>query len=243
MNTLGATTKTIILKLASHILTNTFTQDGLKYTITLDADLVASNVITGYVGGSQVQRTYATSHAATMTAYAADIAALAGVKSASVTSARVITVYAKDQVSGLSVVGFAVTAGASQAGVVVAQVDNRIKPGQPVELMSTGKVAPVTASTADLTNIGYALDPAQNDPNGNAKDPQQVTIALRGCGMIIKAEFSIVSGLVGPVAYAGFNPVTGYTKVTSTSVTVANQIGWALTSGTSIGDVTEVILK
>lgn len=243
MNTLGNATKTIILKMMSHIITNGFTQDGLKYTITLDADLVASNVITGYVGGSQVQRTYATSHAATMTAYAADIAALAGVKSASVTSARVITVYATDQVAGLSVVGFAVTLGASQAGVVVAQVDNRIRPGQPVELNSAGKLQPVTPATADLTNIGYALDPAQNDPNAKVKEPQNVTIALRGCGIIIKAEWAIASGLIGPVAYVSFNAVTGYNKITSTSVTVANQMGWALNAGTSIGDVTEVILK
>src|SRR5690242_1761216 len=110
MNTLGNRTRNIFYKLPSHGITQQFVQDGLKYTITLDADLVASNVITGYVGGNTVQRTYATSHAATMTAYAADIAALPGIKSASVTSARVITVYPTDQVSGISVVGFAVTA-------------------------------------------------------------------------------------------------------------------------------------
>ncbi len=243
MNTLGSTTKTIILKMMSHIVTKTFDQDGIKYTITLDADLVTANVITGYVGGTAVTYTFASTHAASMTAYAALIAAMTGVKSASVTSARVITVYPTDQVSGISVVGFAVTLGASQAGVVVAQVDNRVRPGQPVELLSTGKVAPVTASTADLTGIGYDITPAQNDPNAQAKEPERVTIALRGCGIIIKAEFSIVSGLVGPVTYAGYNSSTGYPKVTSTGVTVANQIGWATIAGTSIGDVTEVILK
>lgn len=243
MNTLGSTTKSILLKIMSHILTEGFTQDGLKFTITLDADLVASNVITGYVGGTQVQRTFASTHAATMTAYAADIAALAGVKSASVTSARVITVYPTDQVAGLAIVGFAVTAGASQAGVVVAQVDNRVYPGQPVEIITGGKVAPVTAATADLTGIGYCLAKALNDPSAQAREPEQVTIAIRGAGIKIKAEFSIVSGLVGPVAYAGYNTVTGYPKVTSTSVTVANQIGWAMSAGTSIGDTTDVLLK
>lgn len=243
MNTLGSTTKTIILKIASHILSQGFTQDGIKYSITLDADLVASNVITGYVGGTAVTHTYATSHAASMTAFAALIAAMTGVKSAAVTSARVITVYPTDQVAGTSVVAFAVTAGASQAGVVIAAVDNRIHAGQAVELRSDGTIQPVTAATADLTNIGYAINGARNNTNSQAIEPEKVTVNLRGCGMIVNAQFSIPSGLVGPVAYGGFDTATGMMKVTSTSVTVANQIGWAMDSGTDAGDECRVILK
>jgi hypothetical protein len=243
MNTLGSTTNTKIVKIGSHILTHAFNVDGLKNTITLDADFVSLNVINGFIGGVAVTGTYATSHAATMTALAATIAALPTIKSASVTSARVITLYPKDQVNGIGVTGFVITLGASQAGVVAAQVDNRVSPGQPVELLSNGKIAPVTAATADLTNIGYALDDQRNDTNALVVDPQEVSVALRGMGMITNCEYSIVSGLVGPVASAGWNTVTGKQKVTSTGVTVANQIGWAVTAGTSIGDPTAVILK
>ena len=44
-----------------------------KATETLDADLVASNVLTTTINGTAVASTYATSHAATMTAHIAAI--------------------------------------------------------------------------------------------------------------------------------------------------------------------------
>jgi len=243
MNTLGSASKTVIKKMSSDMLTQGFEQTGLKYTITLDADLVASNVIAGYIGGATITKTYATSHAASMTALAALIAAADGVLSASVTSARVITIVPENQIDGLAVVGWAVTAGASQAGVVVASTDGRCFPGMQVELDSTGKVQPVTAATADLTNIGTVIDHAQQDANGIAKEPKRVTVALRGSGVIINAKASISPLAVGPVASAGFDSSTGYPKVTSSSVTVTNQIGWAIDAGTSVGDIVRVILK
>lgn len=243
MNTLGNRTRNTFFKLPNHGITHHFNQDGLKYTITLSADLVTLNVITGSVGATQIQRTYATSHNATMTALAADIAALDGVRSSTVTGARVITVYASDQNMGLAVSTFLVTLGASQATVVTAAVDNRVFPGQAVELQSTGKIQPVTAATADLTRIGIALDKARSDSNEDALIPEVVTVQLRTSEGMVTAQASIVSLAIGPVAYDGYDSVNKQMKVTSTSVTVTNQIGWAIEAGTNIGDEVKVILK
>lgn len=243
MNTLGNASKTVIKKMGSHILTQSFEQAGLKYTLTLDADLVASNTIAGYIGGSSISKVYATSHAASMTALAVLIAAASGVLSASVTSARVITIIPKNQNDGLAVAGWAVTGGASQAGVVVAASDGRAFPGMQVELASDGKVQPVTDATADLENIGTVIDYAQADANGLAKEPKMVTVALRGAGIIANMQAAISSLAIGPVASAGFDSATGYPKVTSSSVTVANQVGWAIDAGSAAGDIVRVILK
>lgn len=244
MQTLGTPAKNTIYKIGGGIMSQGFTQDGLKYTITLDADLVTSNVFAGYVGGDAVSVTFATSHAATMTAMAAAIAALSSVKSATVSAARVITVYPNNQINGVPVVGFAVTAGASQAGVVTAQVDNRIFPGMQVEIQSGGKLQPVTVATADLTGIGTALNKSQgNVDNDDVKEPERITIALRGPGIMVTAKASISSLVPGPVKYDGYDTVTKQPKVSSTSVTVTNQMGWAIDAGTNVGDEIRVILK
>jgi hypothetical protein len=85
-------------------------------TLTLNADLVSLNVINGNINGIAIAPvTYATSHNATMTAIAAAIMALAataGVTSAVVTAARVITVEAESR--AIAATGWLVTLGASQ---------------------------------------------------------------------------------------------------------------------------------
>jgi|GEM_PF-2399424 len=93
-----------------------------KATVSLDADLVASNVYTVTINGTAVAETYATSHAATMTALIAAINAnttLAGLGISAVAGStnRVIVVSAPAGLD-LTVTG-AVTLGASQAGVTV----------------------------------------------------------------------------------------------------------------------------
>jgi hypothetical protein len=92
--------------------------------ITLDADLVASNVITTVVNGTSVATTYATSHAATMTAHIAAINANGTIAAlgddflaAPGDTNRKIDL----KVKGVDLtVTCAVTLGASQAGVTVA---------------------------------------------------------------------------------------------------------------------------
>ncbi len=93
-----------------------------KATVTLDADLIASNVYTVTINGTDVDETFATSHAATMTALIAAINAdttLAGlgISAAAGSSNRVIVVSAPAGLD-LTVTG-AVTLGASQASVAV----------------------------------------------------------------------------------------------------------------------------
>ncbi len=93
-----------------------------RSTVTLDADLVASNVYTLTVNGTAVAVTYATSHAATMTALIAALNAKAelialGISAAPGSTNRIIVLKAR----GIAVtVTGAVTLGASQAGVTVA---------------------------------------------------------------------------------------------------------------------------
>lgn len=244
MNTLGNSTKTNILKLGSHQVTQNFTQDGLSYTMTWSADTVTGNTTTGYIGATQITQVWATSHTAHLTAIGAKIAAVDEVLRVVVDAANdLITVYPKDQTSGLAITGWVQTGGASQATVAIAQVDNRIKVGMSVELMSTGKIKQVTAATADLTSIGIALSKFRmSSENDVAKEPEVVTVAVRG-GIIMNAQAAVGPLLIGPVASAGYDHATGLPIVTSTGVTVTNQIGWAIDAGTNIGDEVRVIVK
>jgi len=90
-------------------------------TITLDADLVASNTITITVNGTALSAiNYATSHAATLTAIATAIQATAGVLTASA-SGRVITVTGANPGDPFTLTSSAITGGSSQATVTVAE--------------------------------------------------------------------------------------------------------------------------
>jgi len=93
-----------------------------KATVTLSADLIESNVYTVTINGTDVDETFATTHAAAMTALIAAINAdttLAGlgISAAAGSSNRVIVVSAPAGLD-LTVTG-AVTLGASQADVTV----------------------------------------------------------------------------------------------------------------------------
>lgn len=243
METLGTVTKTIFLKERNHAIHEEFDVVGLYHLLTFDAALVTSNTIDGFVGGSAIaQVTFATDSDTTMAAVAAAIGAIPGVKEAHVievaagtTNDRVIHVTPENGATGISLTGFVVAAGASQAGVVASTVNSNIYKGMPVEINTTsGKIQPVTASAAQTNQIGIALH--------DAVEGETCTVVLKGTTMVY-GEFSITSGLPGPVKWVAHNTTSGYSKYSSTSVTAANQSGWALDSGTSIGDVTRVILK
>lgn len=88
-------------------------------TLVFSADLVASNVINGSVGGSSISPvTYATSHLNTMGLIATAIEAIDGVESATVggDNNRTITIVMDNEVAA-AVTGWAITAGASQATI------------------------------------------------------------------------------------------------------------------------------
>lgn len=99
-------------------------------TLALDADLVTSNVIAGnvIVNGvtTAVTYTFLTSHLASMTALASLIAAVTGIDTAVVGSGspanRTITITA-DPDTDAYLSGWAVTLGASQAGVTLTNTD------------------------------------------------------------------------------------------------------------------------
>ena len=94
-------------------------------TLTLDGDLVTSNVLAGNIvidgATTAYTETYATSHAATMAALVAELDALDNV-SAVLTSSRVITVTA-DEGSDVYFSTGAVTGGAGQAAVALANTE------------------------------------------------------------------------------------------------------------------------
>lgn len=94
-------------------------------TLTLDGDLVASNVLAGNIvinGATTVYtETYASSHDATMTALAAELDALTGISASS--SGRVITVVADAEYDVYFSSG-AVTGGAGQAAVALANTES-----------------------------------------------------------------------------------------------------------------------
>lgn len=245
-STFGNTTpKGAIHKLMSHVVTEGFLQDGLNYTITFSVDFVASNSTTGVIGTTPIANVFATSHAVTFNALVALIAAVEGVrKVVGNSTTRVITIYPLDQVKGIAVTGFATTGGAGQPTATIASVDNRVKPGMPVEIMADGAIKPATAATYDLNSIGIALDKAESAPSKDeAKQPETITVALRGSGAVCNCRAAIASLLRGPVAFVAFDHVNGMATVTSTSVTVANQMGWAMDAGTNIGDVVRVLMK
>lgn len=93
-----------------------------KATLTLSADLIADNVYTITINGTSVAGTYASSHAATMTALIAAINAdttlvAAGISAAAGSTNRIIVISAPAGVD-LTVTG-AVTAGNTQATVAI----------------------------------------------------------------------------------------------------------------------------
>lgn len=101
------------------------TYDAVRYpmanisTITMSADLVASDVFTLNVNGTNISVTYATSHNATMTAIATAIETADPDLTATVSAARVITVRAIDT-AVLATTNALVTSGG--AGTAVASV-------------------------------------------------------------------------------------------------------------------------
>jgi len=241
---LGSETATIFLKEESHKLSEEFDVEGLSYTITLDAALVTANTVNGSVGGVPIsQVTFATDSDTTLAAVAAAIAVAGGstIKSASVTQVaagtsndRVIVVIPTDQQGGVALTGFAVTNGASQAGVVVAAVDKRIYKGMPVEINPTsGRIQPLTASTASTTLIGYAWHDGEYG--------ELCTVVLLGIMEVYAIANSAITAM-GPVTYSGYDATTKLPKVDDTGVTATNMVGWTMDLA-SIGEKVRVIYK
>jgi hypothetical protein len=238
--TFGTPSKTIFLKgPEAHKLHEEFEVEGLSHSLTFSAALVTANVINGNVAGVAIPAiTFATDSDTTMAAIATAIAGMAGVRDAYVvdagTSDRVIMVVPDNQTTGIPLTGFVVTAGGSQATVVAADVNKKIFEGMPVEINpTTGRIQPLTAATASTTKIGYAVM--------DAVYGQYCTVALMGyCITYCKSADALAHG---PVAYSSYDAVAGYVKVTDTSVTATNIIGWVIDSTTGADETVRVIMK
>ncbi len=240
---LGISTKNTFYKSPAAIFSQEFQQDGLSYTITLGGALIASNVLSGYVGGTLVSVTYATSSTATIAALAVAIAAVPGVKSATVTSTYVITVIPNDQTIGIALLSWAVTLGSSQVTTVVAAVDHRIKAGMPVMLLANGNIAPCDPTNIQLECIGYAMDRERNLPDGTPYPilPAEITVALKGYA-IISMEADSAGVVPGGVEMAAYDYTTDNNVCSQVSVTASTIIGWSMDTAT-VGQIARVIIR
>ena len=231
----GSETKTIFLKKESHKLFQEFEVGGKKATITFDADLIASNSVIGTINGVSTSAVvFAATHDATMALLVTELIAHADVQSASITSARVITVIAADKDAAFVLASWAVTLGATQAGVVTATDTNTVYKGQPIQLQSDGTIEPVINGNYAYKMLGVAI----HDGVGG----ELVTVMMKPFAIVVM-ECATDSLSAGPVVIHsnGYNTDTGYVEVDDASVTAANQVGWALDTGDD-GDVVRVAL-
>lgn len=242
---LGKSTKNIFYKELSNLgLTQQFQQDGLSYTMTLSAAPITGNVIAGNIGSAAISTTYATSAAATMAVLIAAIAASPGVKSATVNGGNtVITIIPTDQTLGVPIIGWAVTGGSSQPTVAIAQINNNIKRGMPVMLLTNGNIAPADPTALTQKCIGYAIDRALSLPDGTSAPilPAEITIGLRGYAIITMEAAAALSP--GPVALSAYNYVTDNNVVTGSGITDDTLLGWSIDAATSAGNLIRVIVR
>lgn len=232
MDQFGQVTKTTFLKSQEHKLSNEFEVEVFTQTLTLDADFVASNTITGYVDGVQITQAFDTDHATTMAALADKIAALSGVSSATVSSARVITVTPVDQEAGISLVAFTITGGASQAGVTEGISNNNIKKGQPVKLTTDGKVVPLASGDDAYLCIGVAL---QDRAGG-----ELVTVVTRG--YLILFATSAAAHNAGPAVFTGYDTSNNRPEVDDGG-SATTTMGWLIDDAAGAGEKVRILVK
>lgn len=232
-NLLGSSTKTLFLKQENHKLTEEFEVKELVSTLSIDADLIASNSTIVTVNGIATSATgYASGHDATMTAIAAKVAAIAGVRSC-VAAARVLTIEMDSQVA--APVLSAVTTGGSSAGTWTAASDvNTVYASQPVKLTTDGKIEPLSAGGNLLDCIGHALQ-------GVTYGRELVTVQMRASS-IIYAEATASSHTAAPVKVGTYNTQTSRCQFDDASVTHENCVGHSLDDASAAGDEIRVAL-
>jgi hypothetical protein len=140
-------------------------------TITIDDDLIADNVITATVNGVVCEETYAVSHDATMTAWAAKVAACPGIASATLDGGDnyVLTIVADTMGAHISITDYAVTGGVSQPNIAIATTvlgipltdrgkfrksDDLVNPGTCARVEDMMWLAPHPAPMAPVMFIG-----------------------------------------------------------------------------------------
>jgi len=164
-------------------------------TITLDADFVASNVLAGYINGTAISITYASSHANTMNLLKAAVEAITGIKNATV-SGRVLTVNA---FAGYNIrySTFAITGGSSQATVTLANATSQTgglvqyDEGEMIPGLRRGRVYVEVEQAVDSDDTVYVRFEANSngEPGGFRKDADTNTaIAWTGAKYVTSAS-------------------------------------------------------
>lgn len=234
----GSTTKSVFLNEWDD-LSLEFTASPSNGAITFAGDLITSNKVNLEVNGvAMAEVTFSVDHATTMGLIAAAIADMAGVKSATVTAARVITVVMHNDPITFNpilpyVTNVKVTAGGSQTTATTAVAPNAVHQGMPVKLAGSGEqVLPLGSGGNQLDMIGVVIVPPIDD--------EFVTVGMRAAGVIFAQAAAAV--VPGPAKYAGYDTTTGYNKVDDGSVTHENIIGWILDEGAE-GDIVRLAIK
>lgn len=236
MNTLGTPAVARILKSESHKLHHEFTVAKGEEVVVYDANFIALNSITFSVNGEAITpRVYATSHAATITALAADIEALTAVESARLdptdpNNRTILVVPATTDVD--PTITSVVTLGASQAVMSSSWKASTILPGTPVAINDNGEVRPYRGSAEAANYLGFSIKEAASG--------EYVTIACEGYAIIsVEAGATVIPGGVN---FSVVNTTTNYNEVTQTSgYTTA---GWGVVFTDAVnGDVIEMLLR
>lgn len=131
--------------------------ETFKKRITLSAELIAANQFDATVNASAISVVYATSHAATLTAIAAAIDALANVTAAVVSDVDGLTI----EVTGTTlptITGAAVTLGASQATVAITVVVHAF-----VSATDTGVIQGAAGALTEIVTPVGGWDTVTND--------------------------------------------------------------------------------
>lgn len=209
-----ATYETTDELLAAAMLSYDHEQPGLnkghlsQATIVLDADFVASNVIAGYVNGTAVSVTYASSHANTMSLLKAAVEACPGVAYA-VVDTRTLTIHAIPGGWQLGLTTFAITGGASQAGVTTTATnpDNatsglvEFQIGDMIPGLQRGSIFVTVEQAVNAGDAAYLRYKSSgvNTPGGWRKDADTSTAVL-----VAGAKF-MTTAAAGSVAVLSIN--------------------------------------
>lgn len=241
MEHLGNTTKSIFLVgPESHKLSLEFEAVGTIGVITLSANLVADDSITGKINGKAVTAVaFATTHAAAMAALQTNIEKIAGVEKAWIDD-KVITFVMASNTAPIVMTEWEVTSGGNGTATVTTSLEEvPMAPGTPVILIGAGeKVAPASLhakfgiATATANLLGITLHGTKNVYKDGL-----VTVVVKGYVVTFGQCSSAVE--VGPISHDGIDTTTGYNKYKTGVAT--HIIGLALDEGADT-DIIRVLL-
>ena len=234
MNTTGDVTKTTFMKeVEADKIREEFEVKPLTQTLVFDAAIVTGNDFDLDINGVAItQVPFNVNNNDTVDDIATEIANNADVSSAVRVGTDTVEITPVDGINGVDLDNYIITSGATQAVVVAAKIDSRVRPGMPVEINpATGKIIPL-ANDGNLEYIGVSLH--------TSKGGELVTVAMRGYAVIFAHASETLNP--GPVNWDSYDEPNGVNEYNQTAVTAITFQGWALDGGDA-GDVIRVVVR